>query len=53
MLSLVFAEFGVLEYWHEHDVPRAMGDIFVIGMLAGYLAPVVRDILARLQQRTA
>jgi hypothetical protein len=50
-LSLGFAAFGVGEYWNETNTLRAIRDVFVVGVLGGYLAPVIRDILARLQQR--
>jgi hypothetical protein len=50
VLSIVFASFGVGTYWSSvHEWP-GIRDSLVIGLLAGYLAPVVRDILSKLQQ---
>jgi hypothetical protein len=45
LLSLAFAFAGVrASYWRARDA-------ILVGLLAGYLAPIVRDILAKIQQR--
>ncbi len=51
-LSIALALFGVGMYWHAPSPLYALRDALVVGFLAGYLAPIVRDILARVQQRT-
>jgi hypothetical protein len=51
-LSFAFALLGVGMYWHAPSFFYGLRDVFVAGFLAGYVAPIVRDILARVQQRT-
>jgi hypothetical protein len=54
LLSMAFAFFGIGLYWPAawlHDWSfRGVFNRFVIGLFAGYVAPVGRDILARLQR---
>jgi len=49
-LGLVFAWVGVGMDWTTTHHWAAIGDILAVGLVAGYLAPVARDILARIQQ---
>jgi len=50
VLSLIFASLGFgRTYWRESP-GAAIRDTFSVGLIAGYLAPVARDILARIQQ---
>jgi hypothetical protein len=48
-LCLIFASVGVGKYWNENP-HRAAIDALAVGLIAGYLAPVAKDILARVQQ---
>jgi hypothetical protein len=49
-LCLFFAWLGIGMGWTSTHHGAAVKDILAIGLVAGYLAPVARDILARIQQ---
>jgi hypothetical protein len=50
ILSLAFVFLGIGMYWQTDWSRRGVFDRIAIGLFAGYVAPVVRDILGRLQQ---
>jgi hypothetical protein len=50
VLSLAFVFLGIGMYWPVDWSMRGIFDRIAIGLFAGYVAPVVRDILGRLQQ---
>ena len=49
VLGVVFASIGVGMYWTSNDPRAAIRDALAVGLVAGYLAPVARDIVARIQ----
>ena len=49
-LCLFFAWLGIGMDWTSTHHRAAIKDILAIGLVAGYLAPVARDIVARIQQ---
>jgi hypothetical protein len=52
ILSLYFAALGIGKYWTNASSPSArIRDGIAIGLIAGYLAPVARDIVAKIQRR--
>jgi hypothetical protein len=51
VLSLFFAGVGIGHYWTNASPAAKIRDGIAIGLIAGYLAPVARDIVAKIQHR--
>ncbi|MBZ5570736.1 MAG: hypothetical protein LAO09_02515 [Acidobacteriia bacterium] len=49
-LGILFAALGVGIEWMRGNCWAAVRDVLSVGLVAGYLAPVARDILVRIQQ---